>query len=438
MKFGLVVCSSTDNFGDDILSYASYRFLPKVDYIIDRENADTFIPDSKEAVAAIFNGWFLYNKFNWPPSEYIYPLFIGVHFTSNKRWGIENEYLDQLGKDYLRRYAPVGCRDRSTVAKMNQRNIEAYFSGCLTLTLQPFENIRKTKKIILVDLSEKLRDHIIQKMGPENIEIITHAVTIKEKEWLKRKENVENVLKKYQSADTVITTRLHCALPCLALGTKVLMVCKFDEDYNSRISSYKEYLNTCTENELLTEKINLLNIPENPADFKQMANTIKNICTDFINNSINKGILDLPDITFYSRYWSRKINWQRNLLKNGGRDEITELYTSKKWLEEQYDSLNTELENCKKTNAEQKKYIEELQTSKKWLEEQYDSLNTELENYKKTNADQKKYIEELQTAKKWLEKQYSSLNIELKNGKSWLEQHSEEQEKYIKSLLKNK
>jgi len=74
MKFGLVVCSSTDNFGDDILSYASYRFLPKVDYIIDRENADTFIPDSKEAVSAIFNGWFLHNKFNWPPSEYIYIL----------------------------------------------------------------------------------------------------------------------------------------------------------------------------------------------------------------------------------------------------------------------------------------------------------------------------------------------------------------------------
>ena len=71
-------------------------------------------------------------------------------------------------------------------------------------------------------------------------------------------------------------------------------------------------------------------------------------------------------------------------------------------------------------NADQKKYIEELQTSKKWLEEQYSSLNAELKNCRNTNDELKKYIEELQ------------------NGKSWLEQHSEEQEKYIKSLLKNK
>lgn len=32
MKYGLIYYRDTDNLGDDILSYAGRRFLPKVDY----------------------------------------------------------------------------------------------------------------------------------------------------------------------------------------------------------------------------------------------------------------------------------------------------------------------------------------------------------------------------------------------------------------------
>ena len=131
MKYGLILYNLTDNLGDDILTYAAYKFLPRVDYVIDRENIDTFIPNEKDYVAAIFNGWFLHNKFNWPPSEYIYPLFIGIHFSPNQRWGIGDEYLDGLGKEYLKKYEPIGCRDEDTLKKMKERNIEAFFSGCL-------------------------------------------------------------------------------------------------------------------------------------------------------------------------------------------------------------------------------------------------------------------------------------------------------------------
>ena len=36
MKYGLLVFKETDNIGDDIQAYAAERFLPKVDYYIDR------------------------------------------------------------------------------------------------------------------------------------------------------------------------------------------------------------------------------------------------------------------------------------------------------------------------------------------------------------------------------------------------------------------
>lgn len=50
MKYGLIYYKNTHNLGDDILSYVGKKFLPKVDYYIDREHLDVFIPDEKEYV----------------------------------------------------------------------------------------------------------------------------------------------------------------------------------------------------------------------------------------------------------------------------------------------------------------------------------------------------------------------------------------------------
>ena len=111
MKYGLVVYKDTDNIGDDILSYAAMRFLPRIDYIIDREQLDVFSPEKKEMVSVIMNGWFLYHKSHWPPSPYINPLFIGIHFSGKKLFGIEDEYLDGYGKKYFKDHEPIGCRD---------------------------------------------------------------------------------------------------------------------------------------------------------------------------------------------------------------------------------------------------------------------------------------------------------------------------------------
>ena len=132
MKFGLVVYKQTDNIGDDILSYAGSRFLPQIDYVIDREQLDVFVPDQQEQVSAIMNGWFLYQKSHWPPSPYINPLFVGIHFSDNQSYGITDEYLDGKGREYLKKYAPIGCRDNPTLKKMEKREIPADFSGCGT------------------------------------------------------------------------------------------------------------------------------------------------------------------------------------------------------------------------------------------------------------------------------------------------------------------
>lgn len=76
MKYGIVYYKDTANLGDDILTYAGTKFLPHIDYYIDREAMDLFVPDEKEYVATIVNGFYLHYPFTFQISPYILPYFI--------------------------------------------------------------------------------------------------------------------------------------------------------------------------------------------------------------------------------------------------------------------------------------------------------------------------------------------------------------------------
>lgn len=93
MKYGVVVYGETQNIGDDIQSYAAAQLLPSVDYYIEREQLDTFRPREDEPVNAIMNGWFMHNKFAWPISNCINPLYISMHFCKDDPLNIGNDFL---------------------------------------------------------------------------------------------------------------------------------------------------------------------------------------------------------------------------------------------------------------------------------------------------------------------------------------------------------
>ena len=69
MKYGLITFKETENIGDDIQSYAAKIHLPKVDYYIEREKMDLFVPREKQRGVTIMNGWFLHSKINFPISS---------------------------------------------------------------------------------------------------------------------------------------------------------------------------------------------------------------------------------------------------------------------------------------------------------------------------------------------------------------------------------
>ena len=73
-KYGVIKYSSI-NIGDEVQSVAAMRFLPQIDYYVQRERIDQFKSDSGEKVKLIMNAWWMWDYAHFPPSKDIEPLF---------------------------------------------------------------------------------------------------------------------------------------------------------------------------------------------------------------------------------------------------------------------------------------------------------------------------------------------------------------------------
>jgi hypothetical protein len=228
-EFGLFCYSYTGNLGDEIQSIAARNFLPTVDVYVDREQLNMFSAASDSKIKMIFNGWFLHKSENWPPSADIDPLLISFHLTNSpglQGIGLRASeiLLAEPVNRYLKHFGPVGARDLITLALLQNAGIESYFSGCLTLTLRRPDIDCEDDLIVLNDVPEAVSRHI-KTITSKRI-ITTHHghQAYPDQDRSQRYQEAERLLNTYAAASCVITTRLHCALPCLAFGTPVLLL----------------------------------------------------------------------------------------------------------------------------------------------------------------------------------------------------------------------
>ena len=103
-------------------------------------------------------------------------------------------------------------------------------------------------------------------------------------------EFAEKILREYTKAQYVVTSRIHCALPCLAMGVPVLFVYPKDagDIHNCRFNGLIELFNTI---EIEGSKI-ICNVAENTKlylnsdiknknTYKKFASDLKKKCLDF-------------------------------------------------------------------------------------------------------------------------------------------------------------
>ena len=322
MKYGLLYYKDTDNIGDDIQSYAAARFLPRIDYMIDRENIESFVPEKKEYVYTIMNAWYIHDKYNFNFSPYIYPLFISMFF---KRFLYEDgitygiDYLNENVICDLKKYSPVGARDIHTKKIFDRLGIDNYFSGCMTLTIEKFSNVKKEDYIVVVGLNNDEINYIKSKTN-RPIKIIRQDVKrgiFSDETWETRKKRVEKILKTYQGAHMVITNKLHCSLPCLALETPVLLL--YDKSFSEnkdRIGTYLGYLNYVDRNKFINSNIDFENPKSNPKDYLKPRKHLIKKCEDFILNGNEEDLHMLPSIDEYIVNVNKSFAARKPIIKN--------------------------------------------------------------------------------------------------------------------------
>ncbi len=248
MHYGLMTyaCKRHFNVGDYIQSLAARQFLPKVDRYINREKLSEY---SGPKTKLIMNGWFTHNPKSWPPSPDILPLFISFHLHKKAVPAI----LSQKGVSYLKKYE-VGAREFSTLNLLKAKGIKAFFSGCLTMTLGNSYQHKPGTEVYFVDVLHKpqffgRRRRILRKLfGDEMTRSATriqHRCLVRDyKTEDSRFQLADRLLKLYQNAKLVVTSRLHCALPCLAMGTPVIYVDVGVPKEQARFEGLAELLNT--------------------------------------------------------------------------------------------------------------------------------------------------------------------------------------------------
>jgi len=283
------------NVGDAMQSLGALRAMGGVDLYRDREGLhDILAPRDVLLVAA---GNFSEElPFGWGPRPPVKPLYIGTRFSPHLMSPAFVEHLEAQG--------PIGARDPATLELLQAHGVDAYFSGCLTLTLQAAPRARQG--VILVDVSDAVisglpahlsRDALLiehvrapgvgmaarrlagdwsaaslwtDKVGPASgwLGRITIDDVARRPELLSpllfprvdRAEDslravhelahAEALLELYAGAELVVTSRLHCALPCLALGTPVVLITPDDAYAPSRYGTFTTFQRRWSDSEV--------------------------------------------------------------------------------------------------------------------------------------------------------------------------------------------
>ena len=384
MKFGLLSYDYTVNVGNEIQSIAARRFLPKVDYYIDHEKIESFDEDTD--VKLIMNGWYLDCQKAWPPSENIDPLLVSMHFT-NERDFKRAPLLTEESREFFSKNGPVGCRDFHTLNFLENYDIDAYYSGCLTLTLDSGSKKREKDEdydyiVINAESHEKILSFLKDKTDkkifvvsqiappsfekaypetmPMGINTVTSLYNHEEKFFM-----AESFLHLYENASCVITDRLHCALPCLALKTPVLEI--NNGLSHERFDGLKELMRETTLENYMNNysMFDVDNPPENSKNYLKIRKNLIKTCEKFtgcINDSC------YSDISYQKLMEGNLMMFSKNNIKTRKyissivRRYKNDMKKSKKQIKSQKNKIN-ELNGIIK---EQERIINEMKSSNSW------------------------------------------------------------------------
>ena len=279
MKKGVLVCigkGEHKNIGDYIQSIAAKQFAGADAVMLEREMLHKY---DGGPTRLIMNAWFMHHPKRFPPSSDIIPLFVSFHVRPT----IESSFFTERTVAYLKAHEPIGCRSTDAVEMLHRHGIAAEYTACVTLTLgETYRHVAVDAPPVFVDpffrrfgrrwwlssaplkilsrlpyvvrhfrairiLAEKFRVYeywfgnrfaavrwynaaeFHRAYTPAFAEEVLLSADYVTHKVLKREFPTEEslfahaheLLMRYERVPFVVTSRLHCSLPCIAMGTPV-------------------------------------------------------------------------------------------------------------------------------------------------------------------------------------------------------------------------
>jgi hypothetical protein len=186
-----------------------------VEVITVHRDASMYQPIPEDTWVLCF-GWYMHALFEmrhgFPLHRNLRPVFVSFH--CNKRGLLTPEAIE-----YLRRYGPVGCRDWTTVYLLLSCGVPAFFSGCVTTTIDT----------VFPDADAPPADAPVAYVDMPADAVPPGAATYRHSDpAVRRRPFAVNVRDALELLDTyrtrhsaVVTSRLHCYLPLRSIGMPV-------------------------------------------------------------------------------------------------------------------------------------------------------------------------------------------------------------------------
>ncbi len=173
------------------------------------------VQHNNRTVWTFIYGGHLHNPYNknlsLPLPDHIFPLFIS--FCLQRVEDLTPEVIS-----YLKKHGPVGCRDWSTCYLLLNQGVDAFFTGCLSATVDFGDT----------ELTEDIEPATTNCVGATQNRSDPDATCIKQNASIYRRMEFYEVIREsidhlhqYRSAKSITTDSLHCYLPSVAMGSLV-------------------------------------------------------------------------------------------------------------------------------------------------------------------------------------------------------------------------
>jgi len=236
---------ATDNLGDHIQILAArqlmdrFGLVPEVNFDRDKGlGSARSIEDESDKFLIMMNGWFKRGNGEWPPNNRLDPIFMGFHIRPRQSAVLTAPETIE----YYKNFGPIGCRDSFTTGYLKSSGVPVVESNCLTLTFPKRLPSKSQTEVFVVSRDDRLSKAIAP--------IFSDAVLVNhysgDKNFQRNMKAAQDLLTMYRRrAKLVVTSLLHCALPCLAMGIPVVMFApmnsaKGHESDMERFSSLKK------------------------------------------------------------------------------------------------------------------------------------------------------------------------------------------------------